>query len=197
MTKWRNIHTVPREAAQYLSYAEITREGMTVQETTEGTSGSQAGHKTTAHQGKRGKPGNGRCEWEEWKPQVKQAGHMGCPSPKRVASAGTCLKTDWRERSGRDNLQGKTGTTMGQSEEKNWGGTRQRISKVENTAAEEKGSFGSPCSWTTGVTAIGKNYSKDSKLKCKQSTAWFVGSPSLKVFKNRLSKYDQKSLKGD
>lgn len=118
MTKWRNIHAVPREAAQYSSYAEITHEGMTGQETTKGTSGSQAGHKTTAHQGKRGKPGNGRCEWEEWKPQVKQAGHMGCPSPKRVASARTCLKTDWRERSGRDNLQGKTGPTMGQSEEK-------------------------------------------------------------------------------
>lgn len=80
---------------------------------------------------------------------------------------------------------------------KDRGGTQQRISKVENTAAEEEGSFGSPCSWTTGVTAIGKNYSKDSELKCKQSTAWFVGSPSLKVFKNRLNKYDQKSLKGD
>lgn len=31
-----------------------------------------------------------------------------------------------------------------------------------------------------------KNYSNESKVKCKGSTAWFVGSLSLKVFKNRL-----------
>lgn len=41
-----------------------------------------------------------------------------------------------------------------------------------------------------------KNYSKESKGKSQGSTAWFVGSLSLKVFKNRLSDYEQKSMKG-
>lgn len=41
-----------------------------------------------------------------------------------------------------------------------------------------------------------KNYSKASKVKCKGSTACFVGSLSLTVFTNRLSEYEQKSVKG-
>lgn len=41
-----------------------------------------------------------------------------------------------------------------------------------------------------------KNHSKESKVKCKGRTAWFVGSLSLKVFKSRLSENEQKSMKG-
>lgn len=56
--------------------------------------GSQAEHKTTGHHGKTGELANGRYEWEELKPEVKQPGYMSCPSPNRVASARTCLETD-------------------------------------------------------------------------------------------------------
>lgn len=50
--------------------------------------------------------------------------------------------------------------------------------------AKEKGLFGSPCSQRTKSNTKSTNYSKESKVKCKGSTARFVGSLSLKVFKN-------------
>lgn len=83
-----------------------------------GIRGSQAKHEPMSRHDKKGKLSTGRCEGEELKPQVKQAGRMDCPSPNRVASARTCFKTDQRKWSGRSNLQGKTGQTVCQSEDK-------------------------------------------------------------------------------
>lgn len=83
------------EAEPDWNQAEIRHGGVTNQGTTERTfweTGSQAEHKMTGHHGKRGELVNGKCEWEELKPQMKQPGYMNSPSPKRGPVPGRAIR---------------------------------------------------------------------------------------------------------
>lgn len=122
MMKWRNVHTVLWEAAQYYSYAAIMHGGMTGQRTS-----------------------------------------------------------------------GRTDHSLRATQQHNTSGV---LDLDDLKVLSNPNHFMVLCAWKTRVTWIGKNYSKESKLNCKRSTTWIVGSPYLEVFKNRLSKYDHKSLKG-
>lgn len=193
----RGIRAIWWEAEQEWNQAEITHGAVSSQGTTERTfreTGSQAEHKMTGHHGRRGELVNGRCEWEELKPQMKQPGHMNCPSPNRGPMPGHALRLT------------KGAVWKGQPVERDWANHgsfwRQKPEGKHSWFSARKCCCrGKGILWFSMFTenrsnTNSKNYSKESKVKFEGSTAWFVGSLSLKVFKNRFSEYEQESVEG-
>lgn len=127
-------------------------------------------------------------------PQMKQPGYMNCPSPNRGPMPGHALRPT------------KGAVWKGQPVERDWANhgsfwRKKPEGKHSWFPARKCCCQGKGIVWFSMFTenrsnTNSKNYSKESKVKFEGSTAWFVGSLSLKVFKNRFSEYEQKSVEG-